>query len=196
MQRAIPFAPPDIPLERTPVFRRFAALPALMLMGFGLAAAGQTLAQGPAPQPAVAPSAAATQAPPVGVVPRPRVVAVGPITATAEQGLAAVYSDKLHGRMTANGERYDRTKLTTAHPTLPFGTMLRVTHTKNGKSVVVRVNDRGPTQPGRIVDLSPRAAKAIGIGPRAMGDVSIQVVKLGNGARQPRATKADGKAKG
>jgi rare lipoprotein A len=128
------------------------------------------------------------------VAPPPKVAAQpssAPATATssnfADSGLAAVYSNKLHGRTTANGERYDRSKLTTAHPSLPFGTMLRVTNVKNKKSVVVRVNDRGPTQAGRIVDLSPRAAKAIGMGPRSMAEVTIEVVKQGHGKRK-RAT--------
>jgi len=94
----------------------------------------------------------------------------------AETGLAAVYSDRLQGRKTASGERYDRSRLTAAHKTLPFGTKLKVTHAHNGKSVVVRVNDRGPTQAGRILDLSPAAARALGIRANGMAEVSAEVV--------------------
>jgi rare lipoprotein A len=97
--------------------------------------------------------------------------------APAETGLAAVYSDRLHGRKTASGERYDRSQLTAAHKTLPFGTRVKVTHTKSNKSVIVRINDRGPVQVGRILDLSPTAARAVGIGPNGMGEVSAQVVE-------------------
>jgi rare lipoprotein A len=94
----------------------------------------------------------------------------------AETGLAAVYSDKLHGRKTASGERYNRAGLTAAHKTLPFGTRAKVTNTKNQKTVTVRINDRGPLQAGRILDLSPAAAKALGIRPKGMGEVTLEVV--------------------
>jgi|APDOM4702015191_1054821.scaffolds.fasta_scaffold223920_2 rare lipoprotein A len=97
-------------------------------------------------------------------------------TGAAETGLAAVYSDRLHGRPTASGERYDRGRLTAAHKTLPFGTQVRVTNSKNQKSITVRINDRGPMQAGRILDLSPTAARAIGIGPRGMAEVTAEVV--------------------
>jgi rare lipoprotein A len=73
-------------------------------------------------------------------------------------GLASYYADKFDGRQTASGEIYSHSKLTAAHPTLPFGTMLKVTNLKNGKSVIVRVNDRGPFVNGRIIDLSKNAA--------------------------------------
>jgi rare lipoprotein A len=92
-----------------------------------------------------------------------------------ESGLAAVYSDKLAGRRTASGQLYDPSKFTAAHKTLPFGTHVKVTNPKNGKSVVVRINDRGPMQAGRILDLSPRAAHALGIRRLAMAEVSAEV---------------------
>lgn len=92
-----------------------------------------------------------------------------------ETGLAAVYSNRLHGRRTASGERYDRNALTAAHQTLPFGTRVKVTHNKNHKSVILRINDRGPTQAGRILDISPRAAKALGMRPTAMAEVTAEV---------------------
>ena len=76
-------------------------------------------------------------------------------------GEASYYADKFEGRLTANGERFDQDELTCAHKTLPFNTVLKVTNLDNGKSVVVRVNDRGPFIDGRVVDLSKAAAKKI-----------------------------------
>ena len=94
--------------------------------------------------------------------------------ADPESGLAAVYSDKLNGRKTANGEKYNRNKLTAAHKTLPFGSNVRVTNVANKKSVVLRINDRGPTQAGRVLDISPAAAKSLGISPRGMAKVDVE----------------------
>lgn len=76
-------------------------------------------------------------------------------------GLASWYGDAFHGRLTANGEIYDMTHLTAAHPTMPLPSYARVTNTKNGSSVIVRVNDRGPYSDGRIIDLSRRAAEML-----------------------------------
>ena len=67
-----------------------------------------------------------------------------------------------HGRRTASGERFDQHALTAAHPTLPFGSLVRVTNRRNGRSVVVRINDRGPFVHGRIIDLTPAGARALG----------------------------------
>ncbi|MEM7556567.1 MAG: septal ring lytic transglycosylase RlpA family protein [Cyanobacteria bacterium P01_A01_bin.84] len=77
-------------------------------------------------------------------------------------GLASWYGDYFHGRLTANGERYNQYALSVAHKSLPFNTFLHVTNTKNGKSVIVRVNDRGPYIPPRSLDLSRAAARCIG----------------------------------
>jgi rare lipoprotein A len=123
-----------------------------------------------------APSAASAQSQPPAP---PSVSAEVPAPAASgdETGLAAVYSDKLHGRKTASGKIYDRNALTAAHKTLPFGSKVRVTNLKNKRSVVVTINDRGPTQAGRVLDLSPRAAEAIGIGPRGMAEVSVAAAK-------------------
>jgi rare lipoprotein A len=79
-------------------------------------------------------------------------------SALAQSGVASVYS----GGKTANGERAHAHGMTAAHRTLPFGTMVRVTHRKSGKSVVVRINDRGPFIRGRVIDLTPAAARALG----------------------------------
>ncbi|SDS89290.1 rare lipoprotein A [Halopseudomonas xinjiangensis] len=78
-------------------------------------------------------------------------------------GKASYYSSRLHGRATASGELYDQTALTAAHPNLPFGTIVCVTNTRTGQSVAVRINDRGPFTGGRIIDLSRRAAREIGM---------------------------------
>lgn len=78
-----------------------------------------------------------------------------------KSGMASWYGDAFHGRLTANGEIYDMTHLTAAHPTMPLPSYARVTNTKNGSSVIVRVNDRGPFARGRVIDLSRRAAELL-----------------------------------
>lgn len=79
----------------------------------------------------------------------------------AKVGLASWYGDAFHGRLTANGEVYDMTHLTAAHPTMPLPSYARVTNTETGSSVIVRVNDRGPYHEGRIIDVSERAAQML-----------------------------------
>ena len=78
-------------------------------------------------------------------------------------GVASYYGKEMHGRRTADGERFNPGGLTAAHRSLPFGTKLRVTNLRNGKTVVVRVSDRGPFARGRMIDLSYGAASAIGM---------------------------------
>jgi len=80
-----------------------------------------------------------------------------------QSGAASWYGSGFHGKRTANGERFNTHALTAAHKTLPFGTKLRVTNERTGKSVVVRINDRGPYAHGRVLDLSKAAAQAVGI---------------------------------
>jgi len=94
-------------------------------------------------------------------------------------GLASWYGQRHHGRSTASGETYDMHRLTAAHRTLPFGTRLRVTSVENGRSVVVRVNDRGPHVAGRLLDLSFAAAKALGM--VGNGVARVEVVVLAGG---------------
>jgi rare lipoprotein A len=89
-------------------------------------------------------------------------------------GLASFYSE---GHSTASGEKFDPTELTAAHPSLPFGTKLRVTNTTTGKSVTVRVNDRGPYVPGRVVDVSYSAAQALGMVRSGTANVKLDVVQ-------------------
>jgi rare lipoprotein A len=80
-----------------------------------------------------------------------------------EQGRASWYGLAHHGRKTASGEKFDMNAMTAAHPTLPFGTRVLVRNPSNGRSVIVRINDRGPYTGGRIIDLSFAAARALGI---------------------------------
>ena len=96
-----------------------------------------------------------------------------PTIASAQSGIASVYSEG----PTATGERVVASGMTAAHRTLPFGTMVRVTNTSNGRSVVVRINDRGPFVKGRIIDLTPGAAHAIGIA--GLGAETVDVVGKG-----------------
>jgi rare lipoprotein A len=92
----------------------------------------------------------------------------------ASQGLASFYTE---GTQTASGEKFDTHELTAAHPTLPFGTRLRVTNVASGRSVTVRVNDRGPYVPGRIVDVSYSAANALGMVGGGLAKVRLDVVQ-------------------
>ncbi len=80
-----------------------------------------------------------------------------------QAGVASWYGPGFHGRTTANGERFNTHALTAAHRTLPFGTKVRVTNKNNGRSVVVRINDRGPYVGGRVIDLSNASARALGM---------------------------------
>lgn len=93
-----------------------------------------------------------------------------------EYGKCGYYADALHGRKTASGELYDKEKLTCAHKTLPFGTSVRVTRMDNKKSVVVRVNDRGPFIDGYVVDISRKAAESIGLIRDGVTKVKVEVI--------------------
>ena len=95
-------------------------------------------------------------------------------------GKASYYGPGFHGRKSASGEVFDMNKLTCAHKTLPFGTMLKVTNLKNGKSTVVKVTDRGPYVKGRIIDLSKAAAEAIDMLAMGVANVEIEVIKSDN----------------
>ncbi|UCF96601.1 MAG: septal ring lytic transglycosylase RlpA family protein, partial [Spirochaetaceae bacterium] len=93
-----------------------------------------------------------------------------------QQGLASWYGGKFQGRQTASGEIFDTNKFTAAHKTLAFGTIVKVTNLENEKSTVVRINDRGPFIPGRIIDLSRAAAAAIGLAGQGVAEVRIEVL--------------------
>jgi rare lipoprotein A len=92
------------------------------------------------------------------------------------EGLASWYGDDFHGRLTANGEVFDMTSITAAHPTLPLPCYVRVTNTGNGKSLVVRVNDRGPYHGNRIIDVSHRAATLLGFQNNGVARVRVEYV--------------------
>jgi peptidoglycan lytic transglycosylase len=91
-------------------------------------------------------------------------------------GIASYYAEEFNGRTTANGERYDMHALTAAHRTLPFSTMVRVTNNENGRSVIVRINDRGPFKDDRVIDLSLEAAQRIGLTGKGTGPVTLEIV--------------------
>jgi rare lipoprotein A len=92
-------------------------------------------------------------------------------------GVASYYGESFHGRKTASGERYNKNKLTAAHPTLPFGTLVKVTNVKTGKWVIVKINDRGPYVGNRIIDVSYRAAKHLGM-LNGKGIVRVRIEEL------------------
>ncbi|SUT95040.1 septal ring lytic transglycosylase RlpA family protein [Actinobacillus lignieresii] len=93
-----------------------------------------------------------------------------------QSGVASYYADKFNGRRTANGERFSNSAMTAAHKTLPFGTLVEVTNTRNGRSVVVRVNDRGPYAHARVVDLSKAAARQLGMHGSGTAHVKLAVL--------------------
>lgn len=91
-------------------------------------------------------------------------------------GFASFYATKFNNRRTANGEKFNNNAFTAAHKSLPFGTKLKVTNLRNGSSVMVRVNDRGPYIKGRIIDLSKAAAKKIGLNHSGTAHVKLEVL--------------------
>ena len=93
-----------------------------------------------------------------------------------ERGIASWYGRKFHNQKTATGETYDMYAMTAAHPTLPLPSYARVTSLATGKSVVVRVNDRGPFHPGRVIDLSYAAADRVGIAQKGSGEVEVESI--------------------
>ena len=118
----------------------------------------QAVEDEPAPEPLVEPS-------------KPREPA-----APAQTGLASYYHGAFHGRRTASGETFNRHALTAAHKTLPFGTLVRVINLRNERSVVLRVNDRGPLKKNRVIDVTPRAARELGFLAHGMTRVKLEVV--------------------
>ena len=121
-----------------------------------------------------APAAASDDAPGLGVPERPSLGLRG--GRDLQRGVASWYGPGFHGRLTANGERFDMNELTAAHKTLPFGTRVLVHNPRTGKEVVVRINDRGPFIKGRMIDLSKAAAKALGFKSRGHDAVVLREV--------------------
>lgn len=113
-----------------------------------------------------------------------------------ETGLAGVYTEGFHGKPTANGEIFDDAAMTAAHPSLPLPSLVQVTNLKNGREIVVRVNDRGPFEPGRLIDLSKRAADVIGVASAAPEQVRVRYlgpapVQMKTGSVASRSVVAD-----
>lgn len=96
---------------------------------------------------------------------------------TVMKGGASYYADKYEGRPTASGESFSQKKLTAAHKTLKFGTMVRVTNLSNNKKVEVKINDRGPYVNGRIIDLSRAAAEKIDLIKSGVAEVTVEIIK-------------------
>jgi rare lipoprotein A len=95
-----------------------------------------------------------------------------------QTGIASYYHDSLHGNRTASGQVYDKSRMSAAHKTLPLGSKVRVTDVKTGKAITVRVNDRGPFVKGRIIDLSRRAARELGMIQRGVTKVKMEIVSV------------------
>ena len=138
--------------------------------------AGSALAQSAASAPAAKPAEMLTPAA------EPKAA-----TATGDtlSGKAAWYGRKFNGRKTASGQRFNASAMTAAHPALAFGSRVKVTNTKNQRSVVVVINDRGPSTPGRIIDVSQAAATRLGFERAGTADVKLEVV----GAAKARRAK-------
>ena len=97
-----------------------------------------------------------------------------------EDGIASYYAEEFNGKQTSSGEIYDMNQMTAAHQTLPFNTRVQITNLDNGKSIVVRINDRGPFKDNRIIDLSYAAAKSLGMISAGTAKVRLEVLELGN----------------
>ncbi|GBD42199.1 Endolytic peptidoglycan transglycosylase RlpA [bacterium HR39] len=100
-------------------------------------------------------------------------------------GLASWYGPEFHGRETANGEIFDARRPSAAHPTLPLPSLVEVTNLENGRRIVVRVNDRGPFRPGRIIDLSDAAARALGFREQGLARVRVRFLRLAEARGTP-----------
>ena len=100
---------------------------------------------------------------------------------TVERGLASYYSNKFHGSTTAYGEKYNKNVLTAAHKTWPKGTIVKVTRVDNNKSVIVRINDKGPFRKGYVIDLSRKAAEAVDLIEDGTASVKVEIVQTANG---------------
>jgi rare lipoprotein A (peptidoglycan hydrolase) len=115
----------------------------------------------------------------------PEVTAPSENVLQTQTGQASWYGYEA-GNMTATGERYNARALTAAHKTLPFGTRVRVTNLRNGRVVVVRINDRGPYIRGRIIDLSAAAAEEVGLTTSGVANVRVDILSYGSGKRKSR----------
>jgi rare lipoprotein A len=129
------------------------------------------------PNPVKPAPAKSKPASPASARPQPRTTqAAKSATRARKQGMASWYGPGFHGRRTASGETFNSGDLTAAHRYLPFGTRVRVTNARNGRSVVVRINDRGPFSGGRVIDLSKGAARVIGVFQSGVAPVLLEVL--------------------
>lgn len=156
-----------------------AALAGLAPIAASTAAASDTTATSALERSAT--SAAAVEVVPRDPIAAPAAVPENPASFPQEtvlgRGSASYYAAKFDGRRTASGERFDNDDLTAAHRTLPFGTRVRVTALSTGRSVIVRINDRGPFHAGRMIDVSRAAAAELGLVARGHGMVELTVVE-------------------
>ncbi len=106
-----------------------------------------------------------------------RIMGEKPPAGTKMQGITSYYADDFHGRKTSNGETYDMYGLTAAHKTLPINTWIEVTNLSDGRTVIVRINDRGPFIEGRILDLSYGAAKVLNMLDKGLQEVEIEILR-------------------
>ena len=120
--------------------------------------------------------------------------APGGLPRTEKSGLATIARDRLEGHTTASGEIYNRNALTGAHRSLAFGTLVRVTNVRNRRSVIVRINDRAPAVGSRVIDLTPRAASAIGLLGISTAEVHLEVLGVSPSRLSPADEAAAGKA--
>ncbi len=156
-----------------------------LLIALSIAASSLVLSQTLYAQNSTGAASAAPAAPTTSAAIKP--VASG--DANAAGGTAVYYSDKFNGRKTYSGERFSNQAMVAAHRTLPMGTMVRVVNLKNKKSVTVKIIDRGPSQPDRVIDLSKAAATKLGFVKAGSTDVSLQVIGKSKVGKAAKATK-------
>ena len=166
--------------------RLLAAATAAVLFALSSLAQAQSAS---APAAAAAPAAATEPAAPAKAAAK---AAVKAVAGDASEGKVAFYGRKFAGRKTASGERFNPNAMTMAHKTLPFGTLVRVTNLKTKRSVVVRVNDRGPSTPDRIGDVTSAAATKLKMRRAGVIDAKLEVVgmkKMGKGKKMMKRAK-------
>ena len=173
--------PPDCRISSRRQLLRPAALSFASLILLAGCSHKKQIAYTPPPPPTVAPEpSASTVAPASPLPPVPTLSADEQFVAThtpiySETGIASWYGPPYHHRVGANGQVYDENGLSAAHRTLPMGSLIRVVNVKTGQSAVMRITDRGPFVPGRILDLSLAAAKAVGLYRAGIGEVRVDV---------------------
>ena len=161
----------------------------LSLLAASVVVWAQTPAATPAAAAAAAPAPAAKAAPAAPAAAAPAAPVAPAATGDVTTGKAAWYGKKFNGRKTASGQRFNSAALTAASNTLPFGTLVRVTNVKNKKSVTVRINDRGPKQADRIIDVTRAAAVKLGMLKSGLAEVEIKLVGQAKGKMVKRAKK-------